>query len=153
MKLADSIIGGEYELALTGLVDALAAGNPPESVPGISTSRCEALPILAKIPLLPPDRSELPGLRDYAGLAHHGEIIRAGYVETTRGCHHTCAHCPITPVYGGRFFALPRATVIADARARCISAHGTSASATPIFSMDRNMVCGSCGHCGKSSPG
>ena len=116
--LADSIIGGEYELALTGLVDALAAGDPPETVPGISTSASEALPILAKIPLLLPDRSELPGLRDYAGLAHHGEIIRAGYVETTRGCHHTCAHCPITPVYGGRFFALPRDTVIADARAQ-----------------------------------
>ena len=116
--LADAVIGGEYELALTGLADAIAEGRDLSTVPGVSTEASEALPILARIPMVAPQRDDLPGLRDYAGLAKRGEIVRAGYVETTRGCHHTCAHCPITPVYGGRFFALPRDLVIADARAQ-----------------------------------
>jgi radical SAM superfamily enzyme YgiQ (UPF0313 family) len=38
----------------------------------------------------------------------------AGYVEATRGCLHTCRHCPITPVYGGRFFVVPAEVVLAD---------------------------------------
>jgi radical SAM superfamily enzyme YgiQ (UPF0313 family) len=116
--LADAVIGGEYELALNGLADAVAAGRDLSTVPGVSTESSEALPILARIPMVAPQRGDLPGLRVYAGLAQRGEIVRAGYVETTRGCHHTCAHCPITPVYGGRFFALPRDLVIADARAQ-----------------------------------
>jgi hypothetical protein len=37
-------------------------------------------------------------------------------VEATRGCHHTCRHCPITPVYGGRLTVVPREVVLADAR-------------------------------------
>ena len=44
------------------------------------------------------------------------EMALAGYVETTRGCLHTCSHCPITPVYGGRFYVNPRAAVLADIR-------------------------------------
>jgi radical SAM superfamily enzyme YgiQ (UPF0313 family) len=120
-KAADSTIGGEYELALVDLAGALREGRSLAELPGVTTPNNRSLPILAKIPFLPPNRTSLPGLRDYAGLAHHGEIIRAGYVETTRGCHHTCAHCPITPVYNGRFFALPRAAVVADARSQVLS--------------------------------
>jgi radical SAM superfamily enzyme YgiQ (UPF0313 family) len=119
--LADSIVGGEYELALVDLAMTLSEGRALADLPGVTTPEARALPILAKIPFLPPNRTTLPELREYAGLAHHGEIVRAGYVETTRGCHHTCAHCPITPVYNGRFFALPRATVVADARSQVLS--------------------------------
>jgi hypothetical protein len=39
-----------------------------------------------------------------------------GYVEATRGCLHTCLHCPITPVYKGRFFIVPPEVVLADIR-------------------------------------
>ncbi|HBH04082.1 MAG TPA: radical SAM protein, partial [Candidatus Rokubacteria bacterium] len=28
----------------------------------------------------------------------------------------TCRHCPIPPVYGGRFFVVPREVVLADVR-------------------------------------
>src|SRR5690606_8623542 len=38
----------------------------------------------------------------------------AGYVEATRGCAHTCTHCPITPVYGGALRLVQRETVLAD---------------------------------------
>ena len=40
----------------------------------------------------------------------------AGYVEASRGCKHLCRHCPIPPVYGGRFFVVPAEVVQADIR-------------------------------------
>ena len=50
-----------------------------------------------------PDRSTLPPLDQYARYRDgRGELRLAGYVEATRGCAHVCAHCPLTPVYGGR---------------------------------------------------
>jgi hypothetical protein len=45
-------------------------------------------------------------------------VVPAGYVEATRGCLHTCLHCPITPIYEGRFFIVPRNVVLADIRAQ-----------------------------------
>jgi hypothetical protein len=39
-------------------------------------------------------------------------------VEASRGCLHVCRHCPITPVYQGRFFVVPAETVLADIRAQ-----------------------------------
>lgn len=113
---ANSVIGGEYEAALVGLAVALANGGDPATVPGIGTRNHPAAPVIERITLPSPARDLLPELRSYAGLATDGVIVQAGYVEATRGCHHTCTHCPITPVYGGRMFAIPRETVIADAR-------------------------------------
>ncbi|MBV8084497.1 MAG: radical SAM protein, partial [Chloroflexi bacterium] len=63
-----------------------------------------------------PLRVTLPPLDRYAALLRDGEALPAGYVEATHGCKHTCTHCPITPVYGGRFFAVPMETVLADVR-------------------------------------
>lgn len=39
-----------------------------------------------------------------------------GYVEASRGCLHHCTHCPIPPVYGGRFFVVPAEVVLEDVR-------------------------------------
>jgi radical SAM superfamily enzyme YgiQ (UPF0313 family) len=38
-------------------------------------------------------------------------------VEASRGCLHTCTHCPIPSVYEGRFFVVPTDVVLADIRA------------------------------------
>jgi hypothetical protein len=38
-----------------------------------------------------------------------------GSTEASRGCKHLCRHCPIPPVYGGRFTAVPQEIVLADA--------------------------------------
>ena len=65
-----------------------------------------------------PDRAGLPALDKYARLAIADERRVAGHVEATRGCKHLCRHCPIPPVYGGRFFAVPAEVVLADARAQ-----------------------------------
>lgn len=117
----DFVISGEYETALTRLAVALANGDDPSAVPGVGSRSMPASPVIERVPLLQPDRANLPTLRSYAGLEVNGTIVRAGYVEATRGCHHTCRHCPITPIYGGRFFAIPRSLVVADARAQLLA--------------------------------
>ncbi|HEX9069358.1 MAG TPA: CUAEP/CCAEP-tail radical SAM protein [Ktedonobacterales bacterium] len=115
---ADSLISGEYEEALCGLAAALDRGDsqPP---PGVRTREQSAAPVLRRVPLSVPARDALPPLDRYAWLDDgQGHVVKAGYVEATRGCLHTCNHCPITPVYGGRFFAVPRDVVLADIRAQ-----------------------------------
>ncbi len=63
-----------------------------------------------------PSRTGLPALTRYVSLARGGDLISAGYVEASRGCLHHCLHCPIPPVYGRRFFAVPRDIVLEDIR-------------------------------------
>jgi radical SAM superfamily enzyme YgiQ (UPF0313 family) len=107
--LGDSVISGEYEEALVDLARQIDAGEIP-------TGFRDAKPHIHRVETIKPERDPLPELRRYAGLERAGIIVPAGYVETTRGCHHTCAHCPITPIYGGRFFTMKRDEVVADAR-------------------------------------
>jgi radical SAM superfamily enzyme YgiQ (UPF0313 family) len=63
-----------------------------------------------------PDRSGLPPLAQYARLHIGGESRIVGYTEATRGCKHLCRHCPIVPVYDGRFRVVPVEVVLADIR-------------------------------------
>jgi hypothetical protein len=76
-----------------------------------------APPVLRKLPFVTPRREGLPPLERYAHLIGptQGETRTAGYVESSRGCLHRCRHCPVTPVYQGRFFVVPHAVVVADA--------------------------------------
>ncbi len=115
--LIDSAIGGEFEEPLLKLLAALERGAR-EPIPGVSTRQNGSQPWLQRAPLLTPQRSMLPTLDRYAHLELNGATRIAGYTETTRGCKHTCQHCPITPVYHGRFFAFPADTVLADIRAQ-----------------------------------
>jgi radical SAM superfamily enzyme YgiQ (UPF0313 family) len=105
--IADSVLGGEFEGPLVDLAEALAKGNTP----GTSTS-----PHLSKVPLFPPRRSGLPDLAKYAKLEGADGLRPAAAVEASRGCLHLCRHCPIPPVYGGRFFVVPRDVVLEDIR-------------------------------------
>ena len=62
-----------------------------------------------------PDRSGLPPLSRYASLQMPDGARRVvGNTETTRGCKHLCRHCPIVPVYEGRFTAVPIDIVMDD---------------------------------------
>ena len=54
-----------------------------------------------------PRARALPPLERYARLVDGRRRRLAGYVEASRGCLHLCRHCPIPPVYGGRFFVVP----------------------------------------------
>lgn len=114
--LADAVIGGEAEAPLLALAQALRAGDDPAGVPGVTTASQLAQPHLARPHLPVPDRASLPDLTHYAYYVAGGVGVPAGYTETSRGCRHTCRHCPIVPIYQGRFFIVPAATVLADIR-------------------------------------
>lgn len=115
-QAADSVIGGEFEAPLVGLARALATGRPPVEVPGLSLRGRPAPPHLERLRFVPPSRGGLPGVERYAQLAWHGGTRTAAAVEASRGCLHHCRHCPIPPVYGGRFFVVPREVVLEDIR-------------------------------------
>ena len=96
-------LGGEFERALTEWV---CGATPP----------AEAIS-LERLPFLTPDRSGLPDLSRYARLdLGDGRAVTVGYTEATRGCKHLCRHCPVVPVYQGRFRVVPREVVLADIR-------------------------------------
>ena len=100
--IADSVVGGEYEEALVALAESLEPGPVG--------------PVLQRLDFPVPSRRALPALETYAALLENGERRPAGYVEASRGCLHHCLHCPIPPVYGGRFFIVPADVVLADIR-------------------------------------
>jgi radical SAM superfamily enzyme YgiQ (UPF0313 family) len=65
------------------------------------------------------DRSGLPALARYARLQMPDGTARVvGSTEATRGCKHLCRHCPIVPVYKGRFRAVPADVVLGDVAAQ-----------------------------------
>ncbi len=57
---------------------------------------------------------KLPSLDVYAQFEDDGETRTVGYTETTHGCKHLCTHCPIPPVYNGKFFVVERDIVLAE---------------------------------------
>ncbi len=105
----DTILGGEFEAGLVALVQRLRAKEAgPQREPVIA---------LTKQNFLTPDRSGLPPLSKYAFLdLGDNQPHTAGYTEASRGCKHLCRHCPIVPVYNGRFRIVPQEIVLADIR-------------------------------------
>jgi radical SAM superfamily enzyme YgiQ (UPF0313 family) len=102
-----TILGGEPEAALLRVAGALKRGATPEA----------AATAVEKVDFLPPDRDGLPPLARYAQLVLPDGARRAvAFAEASRGCKHLCRHCPVVPVYGGRFRAIPAEVVLADVR-------------------------------------
>ena len=64
-----------------------------------------------------PDRSTLPEISRYAHLRLGDGATRiVGFVEGSRGCKHLCRHCPVVPVYKGKFRVVPMDVVMGDIR-------------------------------------
>jgi len=100
-----TILGGEFEQGLVDLYQSLLA-QQPVALPPVS---------LARQQFQVPDRSSLPPLAEYAQVhVGQGEARLVGYTEASRGCKHTCRHCPIVPVYNGRFRIIQQEIVLAD---------------------------------------
>ena len=110
----DSAVGGECELPLVKLVQGLSQPSVKSEIPGAATRERSSGPYLEKISLLKPEREGLPALQAYAHLLREGEHHLAGAVEASRGCKHLCRHCPIPPVYEGRFFIVAQEKVLED---------------------------------------
>jgi radical SAM superfamily enzyme YgiQ (UPF0313 family) len=104
-----TILGGEFEGGLVALHKRLSAGN------GGCRAQQEPVISLDRQSFVVPDRSGLAGLHHYACLTlPDGERRIAGYTEASRGCKHSCRHCPVVPVYGGRFRVVAREVVLDD---------------------------------------
>jgi radical SAM superfamily enzyme YgiQ (UPF0313 family) len=122
--LADAVIGGECDEPLLALARALedvrphagAARPAPAPVPGVRMRGSRERPWLERPRPPVPERRILAPIDDYARVEVDGERLVAGQIESSRGCRHLCRHCPIPPVYGGRFFVVPLETVLEDAR-------------------------------------
>jgi radical SAM superfamily enzyme YgiQ (UPF0313 family) len=98
----DAIFGGESEPDLLAWVQSGVA--PAETVVRRD-----------KIEFLLPDRRSLPALQRYAKLLLPDGTQRVtGFAEASRGCKHLCRHCPVVPVYEGKFRIVPVEIVIAD---------------------------------------
>ncbi len=110
---ADTVLGGEVETELVALYRQLA-GDP--------VSRASSTITLAKQTFRVPDRSVLPDASRYAHLiGTDGRRLIAGHTEASRGCKHLCRHCPIPPVYGGRFRVVQAEIVMEDIRRQVAS--------------------------------
>ena len=105
-----SFIGGEFETAVRKLCYKL---NGSDSF----NSHERNVTIIGKYRFQVPDRTKLPTLDNYAYLEEaNGDRKITGYTEASRGCKHVCLHCPVVPVYGGRFFIVPVDIVMKDIR-------------------------------------
>ena len=105
-----TVLGGEVEPALLALCRRLRIdGNP--------MTQCEPVISLTKVDFEVPDRSGLPKLSRYAHLVlPDGSTRIAGFAEGSRGCKHLCRHCPVVPVYQGKFRIVPVDVVTEDIR-------------------------------------
>ncbi len=103
-----TVLGGELEPALLSLCERLRAGEA-------ATTQSEPVISLGKVHFAVPDRSVLPKLSRYAHLVLPGGSTRmVGFAEGSRGCKHLCRHCPVVPVYQGKFRIVPADVVMQD---------------------------------------
>jgi radical SAM superfamily enzyme YgiQ (UPF0313 family) len=96
-----TILGGEFEPDLVSLANG---------------TQSERLVSLDRLQFLTPLRSTLPPLGQYAQVRLNGSTKRAGYTEASRGCKHLCRHCPVVPVYQGKFRVVQPEIVMQDIR-------------------------------------
>ncbi len=101
------VLGGEFE---EELVQA--------ALKGLRTTTRDSTDGIPRLRFRVPLRDGLLPLENYASLQFGDERRVAGYTEASRGCKHRCRHCPIVPVYDGRFRVVQPDVVLADARAQ-----------------------------------
>ena len=103
----DTVIGGECEPHLLALAERVRSGEPMPALGVVNDT--------SRIAFRTPLRSSLPSLDRYAGLLMPDGTSRPlGFAEASRGCKHMCRHCPVVPVYEGRFRVVPVDVVMAD---------------------------------------
>ncbi len=62
------------------------------------------------------ERTSLPPISAYPGIVVDGVHKLVGHVESTRGCRHSCLHCPVPTAYHGRIQINPVDTILTDIR-------------------------------------
>jgi len=108
----EHVLGPEGEVELTTLARGAGLDGSPTREP-----QTLAPQQLERRLHIVPHRTNLPRLAQYARLQMpDGSTRVVGSTDATRGCKHLCRHCPIVPVYKGRFHAIPVDGVLADIR-------------------------------------
>jgi tRNA A37 methylthiotransferase MiaB len=139
----ETILGGEFEEGLMALVQGLMAtsknGKPPHNN---REQNSKPLVSLRRQKFLVPDRSGLPPLYKYAQLQFpSGSTKLTGYTEASRGCKHSCRHCPVVPVYKGSFRIVQRDVVLADIRQQvALGAHHITFGDPDFFNGPRHAI-------------
>ena len=105
------VLGGEFEEDLVHAVTDGSGRNGSQTAP-------TAIP---RLQFRVPVRDGLLPLTRYATLQVLDERRTSGYTEASRGCKHRCRHCPIVPVYDGRFRVVPADVVLADVRGQVLA--------------------------------
>jgi len=104
----DAVFGGESDQDMVDYVQSVIDDTD-------HPARHDALVNLGRVDFAVPERSGLPKLENYAKLVlPDGQQRIMGFTESTRGCKHVCRHCPVVPVYHGRFRAIHADIVLAD---------------------------------------
>ncbi|HMF97933.1 MAG TPA: CUAEP/CCAEP-tail radical SAM protein [Vicinamibacterales bacterium] len=120
----DAVFGGEFEEELADLARRLHKPRSPQSperkgFSAVSAGSPVGRSSLPRIHFLVPDRSTLPPLTKYASLQMpDGSRRIVGSTEASRGCLHSCRHCPVVPVYEGQFRVVQPEVVLADVAAQ-----------------------------------
>jgi radical SAM superfamily enzyme YgiQ (UPF0313 family) len=112
------VLGGEFEADLVRSVANLDSPAGSSEAADGSLNGYAAGEGIARLQFRVPARERLLPLTHYATLQVRDERRTAGYTEASRGCKHRCRHCPIVPVYDGRFRIVAADVVLADVRAQ-----------------------------------
>ena len=118
------VLGPEAEQELVALTGSDSGDDSTQTMADVrESSRHPSLTperaVTPRLTMIRPDRAGLPPLTRYAALQMpDGSTRTVGSTDATRGCKHLCRHCPIVPVYQGRFYAVPVDVVLDDIRAQ-----------------------------------
>ena len=131
---ASTILGGEFETGLLQLCERLNASNRQPDRKPTAAGQPEPEVSLDRQQFLPPDRSDLAELARYARLeTGSAEPVTVGYTEASRGCKHLCRHCPVVPVYEGKFRIVQEEVVLEDIRQQVEAGAGHITFGDPDF--------------------
>ena len=102
--VADAEIAGAYEHGLTAWLGQMGSQSDT-TTRNIDLGRRQSQL---------PARHLLPDISRYARLALGDDELPVGYTEASRGCVHTCRHCPVPIVFDGRIRIIDQDVVLAD---------------------------------------
>lgn len=111
----DMLIGGESELVLADVADAVGRGNGLDEIAGLIRRNGDSTIVAPRQPII--SDMDVIGHYDYSLFddqvflrPYNGEVVRAVDYELSRGCPFTCAYCVETVIqkYYGFTEATPR---------------------------------------------
>ena len=111
-NIADSCLSGETQKSILEIIKSIQSSS--NTITYKQNREKKKIRLIEKPDFKIPERSLLPDLSNYNKLINDQNHVTTAAVETSRGCKHQCLHCPITPIFKGRFFVVPKEIVLSD---------------------------------------